>query len=68
MELEGMKSPAPVVSAATAHKTFGHTHLTSKYSVYTRRVFGGIESRPSGLESDALTTRLPTASNTPRAA
>ncbi|GFX69853.1 uncharacterized protein TNCV_4392081 [Trichonephila clavipes] len=37
--------PAPVVSAATTHKTFGPTDLTSKYSLCTRRVFGGIEHR-----------------------
>ncbi|GFX88962.1 hypothetical protein TNCV_2852621 [Trichonephila clavipes] len=51
--------PATVVSAETAHKTFGPTVLTNTYSVCTRRVFGGIE--PSGLESDALITRLSTA-------
>ncbi|GFY31470.1 uncharacterized protein TNCV_4990291 [Trichonephila clavipes] len=51
--------PALVVSATTAHKTFGPTDLTSTYSVCTRRVFGGIEPMPSGLESNALTTRLP---------
>ncbi|GFW06889.1 uncharacterized protein TNCV_3289881 [Trichonephila clavipes] len=56
-----LQSPAPVVSAATAHKTFGPSHSTSTYSVCTRRVFDGIEPRPSGLESDALTTRLSTA-------
>ncbi|GFV43652.1 hypothetical protein TNCV_2679531 [Trichonephila clavipes] len=36
---------ALVVSAATAHKTFGPTDLTSTYSVCTRRVFGGIVHR-----------------------
>ncbi|GFW25565.1 uncharacterized protein TNCV_1308261 [Trichonephila clavipes] len=56
-----LQPPAPVVSAATGHKTFGPTHLTSTYSVYTWRVFDGIRPRPSGLESNALTTRLPTA-------
>ncbi|GFU18007.1 hypothetical protein TNCV_3393631 [Trichonephila clavipes] len=45
----------------SAQKTFGPTDLTSTYPVCTRRVFGGIEPKPSGLESDALTTRLPTA-------
>ncbi|GFT24616.1 hypothetical protein TNCV_2855851 [Trichonephila clavipes] len=48
----------------SAHKTFGPTDLTSTYSVCTRRVFGGtggMEPRPSGPESGALTTRLPTA-------
>ncbi|GFW50598.1 hypothetical protein TNCV_2889001 [Trichonephila clavipes] len=34
----------------SAHKIFGPTDLTSTYSVC-----------PSGLESDALTTRVPTA-------
>ncbi|GFU05442.1 transposable element Tcb2 transposase [Trichonephila clavipes] len=58
------RHPALVVSAAIAHKIFGPTDLTSTYSVCTRRVFGGIEPRPSGLESDALTTRLPTALKT----
>ncbi|GFY24386.1 hypothetical protein TNCV_1014341 [Trichonephila clavipes] len=38
----------------SAHKTFGPTDLTVRYSVCIRRVFGGIEPRPSGLESDAL--------------
>ncbi|GFY17706.1 uncharacterized protein TNCV_1074411 [Trichonephila clavipes] len=53
---------AHTVSAATTHNTFRPTDLTSTYCVCTRRVFGGIEPRPSGLESDALTTKLPTAS------
>ncbi|GFS57453.1 hypothetical protein TNCV_1401421 [Trichonephila clavipes] len=52
---------APVVSATTAHKTFGPTDLTSTYSVCTRRVFGGIELKHSGLDSDALSARLLTA-------
>ncbi|GFU81734.1 hypothetical protein TNCV_3086461 [Trichonephila clavipes] len=54
MELKWMDS---------AHKTFRPTDLTSTYSICTRRVFGGtgIEPRPSGLESGALTPRLPTA-------
>ncbi|GFT93385.1 hypothetical protein TNCV_337501 [Trichonephila clavipes] len=39
MELEGniLQSPALVVLAATIHKTFGPTNLTSTYSVCTRR-------------------------------
>ncbi|GFS68736.1 transposable element Tcb1 transposase [Trichonephila clavipes] len=51
-----------LLAAATAHRTLGLTDLTTTYSVYTRRLFGGIgiEPRPSGLESDALTTRQPT--------
>ncbi|GFV72810.1 uncharacterized protein TNCV_2714021 [Trichonephila clavipes] len=53
-------APTPMVSAVTAHKTFEPTDLTSTYSVCTRRVFGGIELSLSGLESNALTTRLPT--------
>ncbi|GFS91594.1 uncharacterized protein TNCV_1140011 [Trichonephila clavipes] len=52
--------PTSVFSAVTAHKTFRPTDLMSTYSVCTLRVFGGIETRPSGLESDSLTTRLPT--------
>ncbi|GFU13162.1 uncharacterized protein TNCV_1445661 [Trichonephila clavipes] len=56
-----LQPPAPVVSDATSHKTFGPTDLTSTYSMCTRRVFSGIEPRPSGMESDALTSRLPTA-------
>ncbi|GFV64593.1 hypothetical protein TNCV_4965741 [Trichonephila clavipes] len=42
---------------------YGPTDLTSTYSVCTQEylVASGIEHRPSGLESDALTTRLPTA-------
>ncbi|GFV07034.1 transposable element Tcb2 transposase [Trichonephila clavipes] len=43
-----------MVSVATAHKTFGPTVLTSEYSVCTWRVFGGIEPRPSGLESEII--------------
>ncbi|GFX56754.1 uncharacterized protein TNCV_495021 [Trichonephila clavipes] len=60
-----LQPPAVVVSAATAHKTFGPTDLTSTYSMCTLRVIDGpsIEPRPSGLESDALTTRLPTVIN-----
>ncbi|GFU21716.1 hypothetical protein TNCV_3123161 [Trichonephila clavipes] len=53
-----LQYPALVISA---HKTSEPTDLMSTYSVCTRRVFGGIESRPFGLESDALTTRLPKA-------
>ncbi|GFW54530.1 hypothetical protein TNCV_2232041 [Trichonephila clavipes] len=47
--------------SATAHSTFGLADLTSAYSVCTLRVFGGsgIEPSPSGLESGALTTKLP---------
>ncbi|GFY20070.1 hypothetical protein TNCV_2147631 [Trichonephila clavipes] len=61
-ERGGKYSPVPC-TRDSAHKTFGLTDLTSTYSVFTRRVFGasGIEPWPSGLESDALTTRLPTA-------
>ncbi|GFW96891.1 hypothetical protein TNCV_2160261 [Trichonephila clavipes] len=40
-----LQSPALVVSAATADKTFGPTYLTSTYSVCTRKVFGGIGYR-----------------------
>ncbi|GFS56406.1 uncharacterized protein TNCV_4302421 [Trichonephila clavipes] len=32
-----IQPPAPVVSAATTHKTLGPTDLTSMYSVRTRR-------------------------------
>ncbi|GFX37295.1 uncharacterized protein TNCV_76391 [Trichonephila clavipes] len=56
-----LQPPEPVVSAATAHKTFGPTDLTNTYSVCTRRVFGGIGHRTQAFRSDALTTRLPTA-------
>ncbi|GFW22199.1 hypothetical protein TNCV_1429531 [Trichonephila clavipes] len=47
----------------SANKTFEPTDLTSTYSVCTRWVFDGtgIEPRPSGPESCALTTRLLTA-------
>ncbi|GFW74158.1 uncharacterized protein TNCV_4177031 [Trichonephila clavipes] len=58
-EGNNLQSTAFVVSAATSHKTFRPTDLTSTYSVCTRRVFGGIDPRPCSLESDALTTRLP---------
>ncbi|GFW45881.1 uncharacterized protein TNCV_4496001 [Trichonephila clavipes] len=56
-----LQPPALVVSAATAYKTFGPTDLTSMFSACTRMVFGGIESRPFVLESDALITRPPMA-------
>ncbi|GFW27668.1 uncharacterized protein TNCV_765501 [Trichonephila clavipes] len=36
-----LQSPALVISAATTHKTFGPTDLTSTYSVFTQKVFGG---------------------------
>ncbi|GFW35834.1 hypothetical protein TNCV_1926651 [Trichonephila clavipes] len=54
--------PVPCIRDS-AHKTFGPTDLTSTYSECTQRVFGGIghRTRPYGLDSDALTTRLPTA-------
>ncbi|GFV59650.1 hypothetical protein TNCV_1907221 [Trichonephila clavipes] len=52
--------PVPMASAATTRKTFGLTDLKSRHSVCTRKTFGGIESRPSGLESVALIIRLPT--------
>ncbi|GFW45697.1 hypothetical protein TNCV_3246341 [Trichonephila clavipes] len=51
----GKYSPGPY-TRDSAHKTFGPTDLTSTYLVAS-----GIEPRPSGLESDALTIRLPTA-------
>ncbi|GFX98541.1 hypothetical protein TNCV_1501191 [Trichonephila clavipes] len=60
LRMGGEYSPGPCTRDST-HKTFGATDLTSTYSVCTRRVFGGIGPRPSGLKSDALTTRLPTA-------
>ncbi|GFW99851.1 uncharacterized protein TNCV_3420801 [Trichonephila clavipes] len=44
-----LQSPAPVVSAATAHKTFGPTDLTRTYSVCTRRVLGGIGHRTQAI-------------------
>ncbi|GFT64247.1 hypothetical protein TNCV_5134161 [Trichonephila clavipes] len=58
----GKYSPVPC-TRDSVHKTLGPTDLTSTYSVCTRRVFGtsGIEPRRFGLESDALTIRLPTA-------
>ncbi|GFW24075.1 uncharacterized protein TNCV_4951191 [Trichonephila clavipes] len=40
-----LQTPAPVVSAATTHKTFGSTHLTSTFIQCTRRVFGSIGHR-----------------------
>ncbi|GFY01575.1 hypothetical protein TNCV_2607591 [Trichonephila clavipes] len=57
MELEGsiLQPPVPVVSAATAHKTFGPTDLTSMYCVCTRRVFGGIGHRTQAFRSWART-------------
>ncbi|GFV60666.1 uncharacterized protein TNCV_4180021 [Trichonephila clavipes] len=40
-----LQTPAPVVSAATASKTFAPTDLTSTYSACTRSVFDGIRLR-----------------------
>ncbi|GFX81941.1 liprin-alpha-2 [Trichonephila clavipes] len=37
-----LQSPAPVVSAATAHKIFGPTDLTNTYSMCTRREFASL--------------------------
>ncbi|GFV57355.1 uncharacterized protein TNCV_3285831 [Trichonephila clavipes] len=56
-----LQPPAPMVSAAATHKTFGPADLTNTYSVCTRRVFGGIGHRTQAFRSgsDALTTRLP---------
>ncbi|GFW99828.1 uncharacterized protein TNCV_3420571 [Trichonephila clavipes] len=43
-----LQPPSLVVSAATAHKTFGLTDLASTYAVCTRRVFGsGVTYTPS---------------------
>ncbi|GFX18911.1 hypothetical protein TNCV_322161 [Trichonephila clavipes] len=44
-------APAPGVSAATAHKTFGPIDLTSTDSVCTRKVFGGIGHRTQAFRS-----------------
>ncbi|GFV36875.1 uncharacterized protein TNCV_1701711 [Trichonephila clavipes] len=46
-----LQSPAPVVSAATAHKTFGATDLMNTYFVCTLRVFGRIRHRTQALRS-----------------
>ncbi|GFX79849.1 uncharacterized protein TNCV_4981611 [Trichonephila clavipes] len=43
--------PAPMVSAAIAHSTFGPTDLMSTYTMCTRRVFGGIGHRTQVLQS-----------------
>ncbi|GFT04073.1 hypothetical protein TNCV_3346191 [Trichonephila clavipes] len=65
MELEGREiffsSLYPWFLLRPPTRLFGPPDLTSTYSVCTWRVFGGIETRPSGLEFDALTIRLPTA-------
>ncbi|GFU46892.1 uncharacterized protein TNCV_640431 [Trichonephila clavipes] len=47
-----LQPPAPVVSAAIAHKTFGPTALMSTYSMCTRRVFGGIGHRTQAFQSE----------------
>ncbi|GFV55354.1 hypothetical protein TNCV_2269051 [Trichonephila clavipes] len=62
MELDGREIYSPVnCTLDSTYRTFGTPDLTSTFSVCTRRVFGGIghRTRPSGLGSDALTTRLP---------
>ncbi|GFT31705.1 uncharacterized protein TNCV_231221 [Trichonephila clavipes] len=46
-----LQHPVPVVSAATIHKTFGPTDLTSTYSVCTQRIFGSIGYRIQVLRS-----------------
>ncbi|GFV37673.1 hypothetical protein TNCV_2707881 [Trichonephila clavipes] len=46
-----LQPPALMVSAVTAHKTFGLTDLTNMYSVCTRRVFGGIGHRTQAFRS-----------------
>ncbi|GFW50211.1 uncharacterized protein TNCV_4696291 [Trichonephila clavipes] len=46
-----LQPPAPVVSAATTHKAFGHTNLTSTYFVCTRRVFGYIGKTTLAFQS-----------------
>ncbi|GFW51109.1 uncharacterized protein TNCV_3593911 [Trichonephila clavipes] len=46
-----LQPSALVVYAATAHKTFGPTDLTSTYSVCTWRVFGGIGRRTQAFRS-----------------
>ncbi|GFX17817.1 hypothetical protein TNCV_2292661 [Trichonephila clavipes] len=61
MELKGREIFSSPLHSWFSPQDYGPTDLTSTYSMCTRRVFGGIEPRPSGLESDALTTRLPTA-------
>ncbi|GFU33157.1 hypothetical protein TNCV_4156711 [Trichonephila clavipes] len=63
MELKGRKYDPVPCTRDSAHMTFGPSDLTSMDSMCTGRVFGGtgIEPRPSGLESDTLTTGLPTA-------
>ncbi|GFX48614.1 hypothetical protein TNCV_585111 [Trichonephila clavipes] len=59
----GKYSPVPC-TRDSAHKTFGPTDLTSTPCVIGGYlVASGIKPRPCGLESDALTTRLPTARN-----
>ncbi|GFW65465.1 hypothetical protein TNCV_4410731 [Trichonephila clavipes] len=58
MELKLREIFSSFCTRDSTHKAFGPTDLTTTYSWYTRRVFGGtgIEPRPSGLEFDALTT------------
>ncbi|GFV12729.1 transposable element Tcb2 transposase [Trichonephila clavipes] len=46
-----LQSPALVISAATTHKTFRPTDLTSTYFVCTRRVYGGIGHRTQAFWS-----------------
>ncbi|GFY03747.1 hypothetical protein TNCV_4550841 [Trichonephila clavipes] len=53
---------------STLHSLFSPQDLTSTYSVFTRRVCieyastaSSMEPSPSGLKSDALTIRIPTA-------
>ncbi|GFY01770.1 uncharacterized protein TNCV_1467621 [Trichonephila clavipes] len=52
------QSPALVISAATVHKTFGPTDLTSMYSVCTRRVFGDIGHRTQAFRSGVRCSNL----------
>ncbi|GFW61407.1 uncharacterized protein TNCV_346551 [Trichonephila clavipes] len=46
-----LQPPAPVDSAATAHKTFGPIDSSSTYSMCTRRMLGDIGHRTLALRS-----------------
>ncbi|GFY18420.1 hypothetical protein TNCV_2396491 [Trichonephila clavipes] len=58
----GEYSPALVVSAATTHIIFGPIELQARSACVLggHLVTSGIEPMPYGLESDAVTTWLPT--------
>ncbi|GFV55498.1 uncharacterized protein TNCV_3776841 [Trichonephila clavipes] len=53
-----LQSPAPVVSAVSAHKTFGPTDIKSTFPGCTWRVFSGIGHRTQAFRSGVQCSTL----------